>query len=98
MEPNNDAPQRSRRAIKRSFKLQGYVTVDSDASKRQRPASAGSGQAQDSAAPRSHAGAQLDPEPASEHSDDEEMADDQQHDSGDEEMADSDQQEEGLEG
>lgn len=98
MEPNNDVPQRSRRAVKRSFKLQGYVTVDSDASKRQRPASAGSGQAQDSAAPRSHAGAQLDPEPASEHSDDEESSDDQQHDSGDEEMADSDQQKEGLEG
>lgn len=98
MEPNNDVPQRSRRAVKRSFKLQGYVSVDSDASKRQRPASAGSGQPQDSAAPRSHAGAQLDPEPASEHSDDEESSDDQQHDSGDEEMADSDQQKEGLEG
>ncbi|KAF6255340.1 hypothetical protein COO60DRAFT_1627563 [Scenedesmus sp. NREL 46B-D3] len=40
----------------------------------------------------------LDPEPAFEHSDDEDMADDQQHDSGDEEMAGSEEQEEGLEG
>jgi hypothetical protein len=98
MEPNNEAPQRSKRAVKRSAWLKGYVSVPDSASKRQRPASAGRGQAQDRAAPPAHAGAQLDPEPAYEHSDDEEVADDQQHDSGDEEMADSEVQEEGLQG
>jgi hypothetical protein len=98
MGPNNDAPQRTKRAVKRASWLKGYVTVSDNESKRQRPANPGRGQAQDSAAPPAHAGAQLDPEPASEHFDDEEVAEDQQHDSEDEGMADSEVQEEGLQG
>jgi hypothetical protein len=70
MEPHNDAPTRSKRAVKQSAWLRGYVLVPDGASKRQRPVSPGIGEAHDRAAPPAAASAQLDPEPADEHSDD----------------------------